>query len=249
MRGGDSTSFASTLSCVANLGTAGCAFEQQLEAPLKALTPENPEAWTRAGYTPARFYDAESGLPGILPGHGGGVNGGFLRPNSTLALVVLSDEEDCSVSDYSLFGTDSRFSSVPANLRCNTYRNDPSIVYSTSRYVEGFLGLRRDPSQLVFAVIAGIPPETESAAAAGDFASVLSHPNMAPRADASGAMLEPSCSTANGLAFPPIRMVEVASGLAAQGASVSVSSICNASFGLAINAVIDRLSNAPAACE
>jgi hypothetical protein len=249
MDGQNVDAFSATLGCVANIGTSGCGFEQQLEAPLKALTPTNPEAWTRAGYVPPRFYDPASGLPGRLAGHGSAANAGFVRPDSTLAVVLLSDEEDCSVADYGIFGPDPRFTSIPSNLRCSTFAGDSSIVYPTSRYVDGFLGLRRQPSQLVFSVIAGIPPETEALAAAGDFAAVLAHPGMIPRVDASGTNPEPSCSTANGTAYPPVRMVEVAAGLAAQGASVSVSSICSGSFAGPIDSIITRLSTVPSTCD
>lgn len=250
LSGENTDTFAAQLGCVASVGTGGCGFEQQLEAPLKALTPANPEAWTRAGYTPPRFYDATSGLPGRLVGHGSGANAGFLRPDSTLAVVLLTDEEDCSVADYSIFGPDPRFSSVPSNVRCNTFGGDPSIVYPTSRYVDGFIGLRRRPSQLVFSVIAGIPPAAEAAADAGDFAEVLAHPDMFPTLDETGTNLRPSCSSPLGVAFPPVRMVEVAAGLAAQGASVSVNSICS-SGGLSgsLTDLTRILGAVPSTCE
>lgn len=245
MNGENTDSFAATVGCVAAIGTTGCGFEQQLEAPLKALTPSNPEPWTRAGYTPPRFYDAASGLPNRLAGHGTGANNGFIRQNSALAVVLVTDEEDCSVSDYAIFGSsDARFTSIPANVRCNTYSGDPTIVYPVSRYVDGFLGLRRSPGLLIFSAIAGIPPETEAMAAAGNFAGVLANPGMVPRADASGNMLEPSCSTMNGIAYPPIRIVETAAGLAAQGVSVSVSSICSSTFAPAIDAIIAKIASA-----
>jgi hypothetical protein len=245
MNGQNTDAFAATVGCVAAIGTTGCGFEQQLESPLKALTPSNPEPWTRAGYTPPRFYDAASGLPNRLAGHGTGANNGFIRQNSALAVVLVTDEEDCSVSDYAIFGaSDPRFTSIPANVRCNTYSGDPTIVYPVSRYVDGFLGLRRSPGLLIFSAIAGIPPETEAMAAAGNFAGVLANPGMVPRADASGNMLEPSCSTMNGIAYPPIRIVETAAGLAAQGVSVSVSSICSSTFAPAIDAIIAKIASA-----
>ena len=249
LRGGDASVFATTLGCVADLGTAGCGFEQQLEAPLKALTPNRAERWTAEGYSPPRFFDPVAGLPNRLVGHGSGPNASFLRPDSTLAIVLLSDEEDCSVADYSIFGGAGMFMGIPPNLRCNLFSEELSIVYPASRYVDGFIGLRRDPSQLIFSVIAGIPPSTESLAAAGNFAAVLADPGMSPRVDATGTLLEPSCSSANGVAFPPIRMVRVAAGLAARGASVNVSSICNSAYGGSIDAIIRRLSTVPSSCE
>jgi hypothetical protein len=249
MAGDDTAAFSTTIGCMVNLGTMGCGYEQQLEAGLKAMTPTNPEEWTAEGYTPPRFFDPETGLPNRLPGHATGANAGFLRPNSVLTLVLVTDEEDCSVFDYGIFGNnDPRFTSIPANIRCNTYSGDPTIVAPVSRYVNGFLGLRRSPELLVFSAIVGIPPETEEAAASRDFAAVLSHPDMQPGPDASGNMLRPSCESPNGIAYPPVRIVQTAAQLHAQGANVAVTSICTGSFAPAFDALINRVVVAIDAC-
>ena len=244
MAGGDTNAFAATIGCVANLGTNGCGFEQQLEASLKALTPANAEPWTAMGYMPPRFYDAASGLRDRLAGHGTGANDGFLRPNSALAIVLVTDEEDCSVANYEIFSGVGMFNSIPPNVRCNTFSTDTSIVYPISRYVDGFIGLRRNKSLLIFSAIVGIPAATEAAASTGDFAAVLAHPDMNPRADDSGTMLVPSCNTVNGTAYPPIRMIQTAAELAARDVSVSVSSICSNSFAPAIDAIIGKIASA-----
>jgi hypothetical protein len=239
----DPSAFAATLGCVANLGTGGCGFEQQLEAGLKAVTPSAARAWTAPGYEPPRFADGVGTLE-ALPGHAEGANAGFLRPDSLFGVVFVTDEEDCSVIDYGLFETGNpRYSSVPLNLRCHVF-GDPAmgIVHPTQRYVDGLLGLRRAPANLVFSAIVGIPPETEAAAAAGDFATVLSNPDMIPRPNVMGTNLEPSCSTTNGVAYPPIRFVQVAAGLQAAGANVTVSSICTTSFASAIDGLVTRLA-------
>jgi hypothetical protein len=239
----DASAFAATLGCVADLGTGGCGFEQQLEAGLKAVTPSAARPWTAPGYEPPRFSDG-SGVTDVLPGHGESANAGFLRPDSLFGVVFVTDEEDCSVIDYGLFETGNpRYMSVPLNLRCNTF-GDPAmgVVHPVQRYIDGFLGLRRAPANLVFSAIVGIPPETEAAAAAGDFATVLSNPNMIPRPNAMGTNLEPSCSSANGVAYPPIRLVQVAAGLRFEGANVTVSSICTSSFASAIDGIVARLA-------
>jgi hypothetical protein len=242
----DAMAFAAEVGCVANIGTGGCGFEQQLEASLKALTPISAQPWTRAGYSPPRFVSAD-GIPDSIGGNADGPNAGFLRPNSALAVVLVTDEEDCSVRDYGLFVTgDPRFMSVPLNLRCNTF-GDPTmgIVFPVQRYVDGFLGLRRDPNLLIFSGIVGIPPETEPApGATPDFAAILANPNMIPRPNAMGTNLEPSCSTVNGVAYPPIRIVQTAAGLSAAGAAVALSSICSNDFGPAIDGIIAKIADA-----
>ena len=248
LRGQDDEAFSTTIGCVVNLGTAGCGFEQQLEAPLKALSPANAQIWTAQGYAPPRFYDAETGLPNRLAGHGMDANAGFLRPNSVLAVVLVTDEEDCSVMNYEIFSGVGRFMSIPPNFRCNQFANEADTVYPVSRYVNGFAGLRRSPELLVFSAIVGIPPATETAADANDFAAVLAHPDMQPRVDGSGTMLVPSCMTPSGTAYPPIRIVQTASALHAIGASVALTSICSSSFAHAFDTLINRVEVAIDAC-
>ncbi len=248
LRGEDTESFSTAIGCVVNLGTEGCGFEQPLEAPLKALTPASAQIWTAEGYAPPRFYDAETGLPNRRAGHGMDANAGFLRPNSVLTVVLVTDEEDCSVMNYEIFSGAGRFMSIPPNIRCNEFADEADIVYPVSRYVNGFAGLRRSPELLVFSAIVGIPPATEAAADANDFAAVLAHPDMQPRADSSGTMLSPSCMTASGTAYPPIRIVQTASALDAMGANVSLTSICTNSFAGAFDSLINRVEVAIDAC-
>ncbi len=232
----ETDAFASTLQCVARLSTGGCSFEQQLEAALKAVSPVRASAWTAADYVPPRFVSAD-GEAEAMAGQADGPNAGFVRPESALAILLLTDEEDCSVRDYGLFVTaDPRFMSVPLNLRCDTFGEpQQGVVHPVVRYVDGFIGLRRDPRLVVFSAIAGIPPNTETNADLGDFDAILEDPMMAARHNAMGTNLEPSCSTENGVAYPPIRMVSTARGLAARGARVSLSSICEISFEPAID--------------
>ena len=241
----DAAAFASTIGCVANVGTGGCGFEQQLEASLKALTPSVAQPWTRDGYAPPRFVSAD-GVPDSTTGHADGANAGFVRSDSVLAILLLTDEEDCSVRDYGLFVTgDPRFMSVPLNLRCHTF-GEPSmgIVHPVSRYVDGLIGLRRDPSLLVLSAIVGIPPTVEPPSGAPiDFAEILADPNMIPRVNAMGTNLEPSCSSVRGVAYPPIRIVQLAAGLDAAGAGVGLTSICNSDFSVALDPIISRVAS------
>ncbi len=236
--------FAATLECLGQLGTGGCGFEQQLEAALKAVSPISATEWTVEGYAPPRFVSAD-GLADTAAGQGQGPNDGFLRPDSALAIVLVTDEEDCSVRDYDLFVTgDPRFMSVPLNLRCNTFgeHTGMGIIHPVVRYVDGFVGLRRDARMLAFSVIAGIPPETEADAQVHDYSAVLASAGMTPRPNAMGTNLEPSCATANGVAYPPIRIVQTAAGLHMRGAQVTMSSICAASFQPAIDRLIASLA-------
>ena len=66
---------AQALSCIGPQGFDGCGFEKQLESMLQAL---NPNASWNSGARP------------------------FLRPGALLAIVIVSDEVDCSVKDFSV---------------------------------------------------------------------------------------------------------------------------------------------------
>ncbi len=73
------------LSCIAPQGISGCGYEGTLEAMLQALRPD-------ACWNNPRFPGCD-GHPQWY-----WVRKGFLRPGSTLAIVFVSDEEDCSVA-------------------------------------------------------------------------------------------------------------------------------------------------------
>ena len=70
---------AQTLACIAPQGVDGCGYEAPLENMLQAI---NPNAWWN------------SGKNSIKP---------FLRHDALLAIVIITDEADCSVHDYEVF--------------------------------------------------------------------------------------------------------------------------------------------------
>ena len=107
-------------------------------------------------------------------GHGGtGLNQGFLRDSSLLAVVVVTDEDDCSSRDLDLYDISPQAPGFPQypiplnsmgapspNLQCPEYRGAQYDV--DKRYVAGLLALRPDASDLlVFAVIAGVQRKTK----------------------------------------------------------------------------------------
>ncbi|MDQ3031944.1 MAG: hypothetical protein M3Y87_05960 [Myxococcota bacterium] len=238
----DVGTFASDLACVATAGNAGCAFEQQLEATLKALSPSAPQGWTMHGYEPPVFFRSTSG-------HADRWNAGLVRGSSVLAIVVLTDEEDCSAEDPALFDPESAtFGATELGLRCFTY---PEATHPVERYVAGIggnaglLGLRHDPGRLVYGVIAGVPVGAiADPVAAADYDAVLAHPEMTEEIDpATMTRLRPSCDVpAVGVAFPPRRLVRVAQGLEQGGAETFVASICQSSYSTAIDALVDRVA-------
>jgi hypothetical protein len=76
--------------CIAAVGAAGCGYEHQLQATRVALHDDvTPE------------------------------NRGFLRDDAVLAIVIVSDEDDCSADpDSDLFTDDASFPNTTLDLRC-----------------------------------------------------------------------------------------------------------------------------------
>ena len=92
---------ADVFKCIAALGEAGCGFEHQFAALLRALGADG------------RAAPAE--------------NQGFLRPDAYLAIIMLTNEDDCSATPgVPLFDTGSNTNIAsqlgpPANFRCNEF--------------------------------------------------------------------------------------------------------------------------------
>lgn len=230
--------FADDFACAARAGLGGCGFEQPLEATLRALAPSEPTAWTAPGYEPIVFRDGSSG-------HALDANAGFLRDDSVLAITLLSDEEDCSTPDTSLYVSgDPRFASVPLNLRCEVFSE---LEYPTERYVRGLASLRPDPRLLVFSAITGVPPGTYVTAA--QYEQVLRDPRMEARANELGLAVAPVCESVHGTAAPARRTLLVAADLQRRGALTSVSSICSRSYESAVSDIVRALARARATCR
>ncbi len=238
-------SFVDQIGCTTRVGIGGCGFEQQLEATLLALSPSAPTEWTAAGWSTPTFL-------GDRAPHGDGDNAGFLRPSSILAVLEVTDENDTSVIDTGLFAIgDPRFSSVPLNLRGHEF-SDPAmgVVQPVSRYVDGLAGLRAEPSDLVFAAVAGIPSGAISDAANVDYGALAANAAMTPVIDASGTNLVPSCTSDNGVAFPPTRIVETARQLDERGSGTVLASICDPTFDALIDGLVERIARrAAGSCE
>ena len=245
---------ADDFACVAALGTEGCGFEQQLEAALKAVTPST---------SVIRFLGDVNGAGQL--GHGDQTNAGFIRNGiegrSVVAVIMVTDEEDCSsfntrhfTPDIYLDPTDP-LTMQDLNLRCFF---NPQNLYPVTRYIEGLRALRPDAEELViFGAIAGIPPDLVDAAAlaAVDFQDavardafydgILADPRMQEvpdpnRTPEQGGNLTPSCITDTGRAFPPRRFVQVAR---AFGNNSVVQSICQSDFTPVMDAIVDRISS------
>ncbi len=211
--------FVQQVQCTATLGVGGCGFEQPLEAVLKALTPSTSALTFHAGSS----------------GHADGANAGFLRPDSILATILMTDENDCSASDPGIFDPASGTYTADLNLRCTHY---DTALHPIQRYVDGLRATRSDPNDLVLGIVAGIPIDL-----AGQPPSVINaDPRMVETVDPTvPTRLTPSCNVAGiGMAFPPRRLVDLADQL---GGASTVQSICQSDFTPVVDAILTQVAS------
>lgn len=191
-------------SCISNLGVSGCGFEQPLEAMLRALDGTNPS------------------------------NDGFMRPEAMLAVVLLTDEDDCSTANEEMFDTDFALDNPDSILgslssfRCFEFgvvcdpdnprttgakidcrsREDSEYMHPVGEYEEFLGGLKDSGGKVVFTAIAGV-----------------GNVSVGPVPDTMGTRLNSVCGmgAAEG-AVPAVRIAE----LSKRMGMPPVSNICNA---------------------
>lgn len=184
-------------------------------------------------------------------GHGDGTNQGFLRDDSFLAVVVLTNQDDCSAADPELYNRESELYTEPnLALRCWRYGEaGTSALHPSERYIDGLLELR-DPDQLLFAVIGGVPEDLAHAAGeTPDFASLVgadADPRMQTALDPSmPGRLTPSCEQEDqGSTLPPSRLIRVSEGLSQRGARVVVQSLCQDDYAPVTDAILASFGEA-----
>ena len=227
--------------CVARLGTDGCSFEQPLDAILKAVTPST---------STITFQEGTSGNGTVNRVDGAGLSpdiaddDAFVRDDSLLVVIALTDEDDCSTFEPDLFNPASTRFTGDLNLRCFNF---PEAVYPLSRFRDGLLALRpSNPSLLLYAPIVGVPADLVPARnprEAPDLAALLEDARMQERVDADGPSgFAASCDAPGGLARPPRRMVTLAQELGERGALTSVQSLCAGDLRPALFGVLQRIA-------
>jgi hypothetical protein len=171
-------------------------------------------------------------------------NEGFLRPDANLAVIIISDEDDCSVADEQLFVPDATGISGLV-FRCTKYgvtcdgggatptamaeagtKTDchanatPTLVDDVAPYVDFLQDLKGDPNAVMVAAIVGDPDplaiEVDTTAGGGP---VLSH----------------SCNSYElGVADPAVRIAQLVGAFPNRGV---VTSICNGDLELPLTSI------------
>jgi hypothetical protein len=219
---------AEVFACLAELGTSGCGFEHQLQAVRMALS-------------------------GFVSG-----NEGFLRPEAHLAVVYITDEDDCSAPANSTMyqpppsGQDGSLLCSLAGHLCNG-SPPPAAPFSTAlgncsaapdgggklipvqTFVDEMHLLRTQ--SLSVSIIGGWPDDVASASYA------IGYNSMAMRSDLLGSL--PICRSANGTAAVGLRLKQFVD---AFGPAGKIISICQDDFSEAMAQVGD-LINTTVECQ
>ncbi len=214
---GDTDAFAENFSCLAKLGTDGCGLEQQLEASLAAISTQSSD---------------------------GGANEGFLRPDSLVAIVFVTDEDDCSTTNDELFSPSPAAATTygPYPMRC---ANHPGELHPIRRYAQAFDTLRLDRNNAVIvAAITGVPRELARNPLEVDFAAVLADDRMqfAENPDNPGT-LRPACEYGGVASAPPgRRIIEVIQEFSTEGDGL-LASICEPDLGPVLESIAARIGS------
>lgn len=203
--------------CIAALGTGGCGFEQQLEAARRALRGCGPPK-----------YACE-------------VNPGFIRKDAFLAIVFITDEDDCSAKKPQLFdpsqqgltdplGPLTSFRCTEFGIQCDKNGRQPGIrkgcvpgfdwLEKIETYSTEFAALKAPGRVIMFAIAGPVEP-------------------FEVGVEGANPVLKASCQSTNGIAVPAVRIKALVNafgerghfnkGIDAGGKSVEVNS-CSADY-------------------
>jgi hypothetical protein len=249
---------ASDFGCLVSLGKDGCGFEQPLEAMYKALAPQA-----------VKFAKGTKG-------HGDLENSGFLREDAKLVVIIVSDEDDCSITEQGidLFIPSSTAPQVllangkpiGLNMRC-VYREgagdvswaeERGLLQPVSRYIDGLKALKPGrPDAIVFGAIVGIPLAVD-----GDpLDEVLRYAGMQVTPDPSSSGLGDPASNLT-TPIPACRRLDDSDTVVTSAApgrrfvrtaqgfdNAIVRSICEVGFQPALNEIVRRVGTVAGGCR
>jgi hypothetical protein len=220
-------------SCIAKLGDQGCGFEHQFESVLRALGADGAAAPPQ--------------------------NAGFLRPDAFLAVILITNEDDCSAPpDSDLFDSTSATITDPlgplASYRCNEFGHlcggqkpprtpagevdltgtcvsaEDGRLLKVADVVTAMKKLKPDPTKILVAAIAG-PPRPYKVNLAPSM--VKSDPTQWP-------FVEHSCVSSDGNTYadPSIRIQQWIDAFGSKGV---FEEICNDSFAPALTVIATEI--------
>ncbi len=102
----------------------------------------------------------------------------FVRKDSLLAILVVSDESDCSIEDgLALFASDEVQDTSKLNIACG---KNQDCLYDVEHYYTTYTNFKSSPNSVIFAAIVGLPIEDNNVCeGTGDtLGGCLDHPDM-----------------------------------------------------------------------
>ncbi len=221
-------------SCIAELGGEGCGYEQQFSAITRALGADGQAA----------------------PGE----NQGFLRDDAYLAIVMITNEDDCSTAvGGGFYGPQSLSSSIGTAFRCNEFghlcdgaaptRYAPNnadtdmVSYQSCTSTEGGGALKTVAETAAQIKALKLDPGSQilMAAITGPKGPYRVEWNPPPSGIAEGPWpkIMPSCTAADtSYADPSVRVTELVEQFGGNGLSLS---ICDAEFAPALQVIAQKI--------
>ncbi len=219
-----------TFSCIARVGVHGCGFEQPLESMRRALDGSRQQ------------------------------NLGFLREDALLAIIFVTDEDDCSVEDTTMFEGDYRSAldsplgawnsfrcfdfgvlcneptrTAGIKTNCKPHPNSP-YMYAVQEYIDFVFDLKADASKILIAGIVG-----KNRLGSQDSAEVLFVPGNFANASIDHLELKKGCGydafDNHAGAIPAIRLEHFVNAFPQQVSD----SICSADFTTVLNDIGEKL--------
>jgi len=135
-------------------------------------------------------------------------NKGFIRKDAPLAIIFITDEDDCSAKDLTIFDPKS---TDPLPSRCIKQANK---LHPVSRYINAFKGLKTNTERVVVAAITGPPGKAE--------------------VDPLTNLVKPICTSTLGTAAPGNRFYDLIKGFGTRGV---LESICQGDLATSLQVV------------
>ena len=171
------------------------------------------------------------------------VNPGFLRKDALLAVVFITDEDDCSARNAQLFDPQQQGSNDPlgplTSFRCFEFGvlcdvNDRNAAGPRQNCVPAFDWLHKvDDYVSFFSQLKGSKDRVLLAAIAGPTSPVT------VGKDGPNPTLAPSCQTNDGFAVPALRLAKVVNAFGGE-----IAPICTDDFGPALSKIGERIRSA-----
>ncbi len=204
---------AETYSCIGLLGTGGCGFEHQLEAARQALDPKL------------------------------NVNPGFVRKDAYLAILWLTDEDDCSAKKPQLFdpaqqgltdplGPLTSFRCFEFGISCDKNGRQPGVrhscvpgfdwLFKVEEYQQFFASLKPAGRVVLFALAGPTSP-------------------VEVGIEGQNPVLKAACQSTDAYAVPAIRIATVVQSFGANGLFNPGTNVCSPDYAPALRALGERL--------